>query len=119
MNDKRHLQTAAEPAHGSAHADPCHATTEHAHPGPVQYVAIALILGVISAIEVALYYFELGRAVLTTSLIVLSLGKFSLVVLYFMHLKFDSRLFSTLFVSFLVMTILAFLAVLAMFRVIV
>jgi len=112
MNEAQQLPAHTEHGHAAVSAD------AHAHPGPGQYVVIALILGAITAVEVVLFYIEdLAEWALTTSLIILSLGKFSLVVLYFMHLKFDNRLFSALFVSFLVVTIGAFIAVLAMSRV--
>ncbi len=78
---------------------------------------VALILGVITAVEVALSYQDvLARSVFYSVLIIMSLVKFAIVVAYFMHLKFDSRLFTALFTGGLVMTVLAFCAVLAMFR---
>jgi cytochrome c oxidase subunit 4 len=43
-------------------------------------------------------------------------AKFALVAAFFMHLKFDSRVFSTFFAGGLVMAVAAFIAVLAMFR---
>jgi cytochrome c oxidase subunit 4 len=42
--------------------------------------------------------------------------KFALVVAFFMHLRFDSRLFTAFFAGALVMAGAAFLAVLTMFR---
>lgn len=91
--------------------------TDHVDPGPAQYVTIALILGAITAVEVALSYQDvLSRAVFYSLLIVLSMVKFAIVVAYFMHLKFDSRVFTMFFAGGLVMTVLAFCAVLAMFR---
>ena len=101
----------------SEHGEVEHVHTEHEHPGQGQYWVIALILAAVTAVEVALFYIEnLDEAVLTTTLIVLSLGKFLLVILYFMHLKFDNRLFSVLFAGGLITTIGAFIAVLAMQR---
>ena len=118
MNEAQQLPAHADHGRAPEHGHVAHSADTHAHPGPAQYVAIALILGVITAVEVVLFYIEgLPNWALTTSLLILSLGKFSLVVLYFMHLKFDNRLFSALFVSFLVVTIGAFIAVLAMARV--
>jgi cytochrome c oxidase subunit 4 len=91
---------------------------EHEHPGAGEYVRIAVILAVITAAEVAIYYIgSLNKHALTVMLLVLSACKFALVALFFMHLKFDNRIFSTFFVAGLVMTGLAFVAVLAMFRV--
>ena len=93
------------------------AGVEHEHPGAGEYVRIAAILAIITAVEVAIYYIEaLDPKALTVMLLVLSACKFTLVALFFMHLKFDNRIFSTFFTGGLVMTVLAFIAVLAMFR---
>lgn len=70
---------------------------EAGHPTAFRYVQIALILGVLTAFEVWVYYQTGLRQVLTPVLLVLSAVKFVLVVLFFMHLKFDNRLFSMLF----------------------
>jgi cytochrome c oxidase subunit 4 len=62
------------------------------------YVKVAIALAIITAIEVALSYMvdDLG-ALFLPLLLLLMLIKFFSVVLYFMHLKFDNRLFSLLF----------------------
>ncbi len=67
-----------------------------AHPGPLEYIKIGLILAAITAVEVGIYYIEAIEDVLVPILIVLSALKFSMVVLWFMHLRFDSRLFAWL-----------------------
>ena len=69
---------------------------EGAHPGPLEYIKIGLILAAITAVEVGIYYIEAIEDVLVPILIVLSALKFTLVVLWFMHLRFDNRLFSWL-----------------------
>ncbi len=76
---------------------------KRAHPGPVEYIKIGSILAVITAVEVGIYYVEAIEDALVPILIVLSALKFSLVVMWFMHLKFDSRLFSWLLVGGLVL----------------
>ncbi len=58
----------------------------------------------------AIYYLGLSQTLLVIALLVFSATKFTLVVLWFMHLKFDDRLFSTLF-------ILGFLLALTIFAV--
>lgn len=94
---------------------------EHHHPGNGEYVRIALILGVLTALEVALFYLEEGGVLVkgftVPALIVLSSIKFAIVALFFMHLKFDSPVFSFMFGGGVVMAIGAFLAMLFMFRV--
>jgi hypothetical protein len=84
-----------------------------AHPQPSEYVVIGLILGMITAVEVALYYVDLREAVLVPSLLILSAFKFGFVVLWFMHLKFDSPLLSRVFFTGLVGAILLFTVVMS------
>ena len=93
-------------------------TDEHAdehtekHPGVLEYTQIGLILFVITAIEVGIYYIGLGFTMLVVSLLVLSLIKFTLVVAWFMHLRFDNKLFMTLFVTGLFTALIVFTVVL-------
>ena len=76
---------------------------ESAHPGPGEYIKIAVILAIITAIEVGLYYAPAEwvtiKELMVPVLLVLSAMKFAFVVMWFMHLKFDDRLFSTMFVG--------------------
>ena len=104
-----------------------HAPThdEHAHPGAGTYVKIAVILFVITALEVGGY--EVVRrgepAGLATALqpvfvpflIVLSALKFALVAMFYMHLKMDSRLFSSVFIFPLIIAAVVVLAMLLLF----
>jgi cytochrome c oxidase subunit IV len=104
-------QTLPEQTHG-------HATGEHAHPGPAQYILIGLILFFLTVIEVAIVYIQpitTNMPVLITSLMVLMTIKFILVAMFFMHLKFDNRLFSTLFTAPLLIAICITLAMVALF----
>ena len=86
---------------------------ERAHPGPLEYTRIGLILAVITAVEVGVYYIDALDDVLVPILVVLSGLKFSLVVMWFMHLKFDNRLFSWLLVGGLMLAAALFVIVLA------
>lgn len=70
---------------------------EHAHPNALRYVQIAAILAVLTAFEVAVYYSKELHPILVPILLTLSAFKFALVVLFYMHLKFDSRIFGALF----------------------
>ncbi len=83
------------------------------HPGALEYAQIGGILAVITAVEVALYYIDLGQTLLVITLMALSALKFTLVVLWFMHLKFDHRLFSTMFVVGFVLAIAIFTVAMA------
>jgi cytochrome c oxidase subunit 4 len=83
------------------------------HPTPQQYVTIGLVLAAITILEVAVYYVGALEGALVAILMVLSAMKFVLVALYFMHLQFDNRIFSTLFAGGLLLVVGLFLVVLS------
>ena len=83
------------------------------HPGPEIYVRVGLILAVVTALEVAVYYIHALHGALLGILMVLSGLKFALVALWFMHLRFDNRVFSVLFTGGLMLVAALFLVVLA------
>jgi caa(3)-type oxidase subunit IV len=102
----------------TAHGNPA---VEHAH-APTSsklYIRIAIILAAITFTEVAVSFIPnagiLG-VIEIIALLLLSVTKGALVVMYFMHLKFDSRWFSALFVSGTVIATFMVLALLALFR---
>lgn len=76
---------------------------EHSHPGPGEYIQIGIILAVITGVEVALYYVDIIREVVIPALLILTFVKFVLVVLWFMHLRFDSPWFRRMIVAGLVL----------------
>jgi cytochrome c oxidase subunit 4 len=74
------------------------------HPQPRQYVSIAIVLAVLTAAEVGLFYLEagvdaVGQSLTVPALLILSALKFYLVVAMFMHLRFEKRLLSRFFTS--------------------
>lgn len=83
------------------------------HPDEMEYVQIGVVLAIITAIEVVVYYFDINRELFITILIALSAIKFTLVVMFFMHLKFDSKLFTTAFITGMALTAALFTVVLA------
>ena len=105
-----------------AHADHGHADDhgEHGHGEHVDhpdswYVKIALVLAGITAAEVALSYMDVGVVFLPTLLILMAI-KFVMVVLFFMHLRFDSKWFNMAFWSGLILAVLVYLAALTTFK---
>ncbi len=88
---------------------------EHEHPGSDVYIRVAIVLTLVTALEVFIYYLEAARGFLVPALIVLSLGKFVAVVGYFMHLKFDDKRFAWIFVAGLAISLSVFIAAVAMF----
>ena len=78
-------------------------------PKPAQYVQIALVLGVLTAIEVALYYTEDFVGVFTDPLlIILAVGKFVIVVGWFMHLRFENSLINKFFTGGMILALILF-----------
>lgn len=73
-------------------------TEQGGHASVGFYWMIGAILAVLTAMEVAAFYMDLGR-VEAPLLLTLSGAKFAIVVMFFMHLKFDSRIFTGLFVT--------------------
>jgi len=88
---------------------------EHAHPSARKYIQIAVILGLITAAEVAVYYVEAIAAFLPQLLIGMSAVKFGVVAAYYMHLKFDHRLFTWFFVGGLALAGSIVLALMTLF----
>jgi cytochrome c oxidase subunit 4 len=103
---RRGIESPAE-AHGD---DAAHAEK---HPGPLEYIQIGAILAVITAIEVGIYYLDLSYTLLVVALLVFSAAKFTLVVMWFMHLKFDNPLFSSMFMGGFILAATIFAVVLA------
>jgi cytochrome c oxidase subunit 4 len=88
------------------------------HPGPAEYVKVAIVLALVTAAEVALYYVtSLPRPWYVVLLMVFMVFKFSLVVLWFMHLRFDSKIFRRLFVTGVLLAATVYIIVLLTFRV--
>jgi cytochrome c oxidase subunit 4 len=80
------------------------------------YVKVAVILAAITGMEVAATYAGwLGKAVIWLLLIMMVI-KFFTVVLYFMHIKYDAKLFGRLFYAGLGLAVAVYLAFLATFK---
>lgn len=91
---------------------------EESHPGAREYVNIAAILTVITAIEVGLYFVEsLGHLTLVILLMALMVVKFAMVVGWYMHLKYDHYYYSLIFVGGLLVAISIVIALAALFGV--
>ncbi|MGH7383580.1 MAG: cytochrome C oxidase subunit IV family protein [Candidatus Rokuibacteriota bacterium] len=80
------------------------------------YVNVAIVLAIITAMEVATLYIPgIPNPLLVGSLIVMSALKFYLVVGFFMHLKYDHQIMRALFVGPLLIAIIIILAIMALF----
>lgn len=67
------------------------------------YLTVFLILAGFTALEVGASF--LSGPIRIPALVVLAAGKATLVLLYFMHLKFDSRIFAMFFLIGLILLI--------------
>ena len=84
------------------------------HPTPAEYVRIALILAVLTALEVSTYYFDFGRAGIPL-LVILMVIKFIMVASFFMHLRYDTKLFGRFMYTGLGFAIVLYAATLLIF----
>jgi cytochrome c oxidase subunit 4 len=89
------------------------------HPLPYQYVMVAAFLAFVTGAEVGLYYLKINKVLFTIVLMVMMFVKFLTVAQWFMHLRFDSKIFRRLFVTGLVLAGLVYFAVLLTFHVLI
>lgn len=107
--------TASDVSH-DAHDD------DHAHPTDKLFVKTAIILAVVTAIEVAWSYLPWGDATGAMAglevggLLVMMAFKFFVVANLFMHLKFDKKLLTGVFYFGLVVAVAVYIGVLAAFE---
>ena len=110
-----------------AHHDPHHTALSDAdaqemgilkdHPTFGTYWKVALILTLITVVEVWVYYipsFVASRA-FVPALLIMSAVKFAIVVMFYMHLKYDHKLFRALFTGPLLIAIATLCALLFLF----
>lgn len=88
---------------------------DHEHPSDQKYIKIALLLAIITAAEVATYFVDIGVALIPT-LMVMMVVKFFIVAAWFMHLRFDSNMFTRFFVSGLVLAVSVYFIFLTVFE---
>jgi len=80
-----------------------------------QYIVVALILAVITAAEVSVSYLDIGPVFLPALLIMMA-AKFITVVSYFMHLKFDNKIFTYVFYFGLLLALGVYIGALTTFH---
>jgi cytochrome c oxidase subunit IV len=86
-----------------------------AHPGPVLYVVVAAFLALMTAMELTVFYLHALKPVLVPVLLILSAAKFSLVAMFYMHLRYDSRILAGIFAFPLVIALTLVVALLMLF----
>ena len=106
---------ADHPTHTTdAHA---HDAAAHAHPTWGTYKWVALILTLVTVLEVWAYYVPqlVASRAFVPALLVMSAFKFIVVVMFYMHLKYDHKLFRALFVGPLLIASLTLIALMFLF----
>ena len=99
----------AHDTHGAADA---HA--EH-HKPDAYYIKVAFFLAVLTALETSTYYVDFGPFFMP-ALLGMMVIKFVTVILLFMHLKDDHKMFSWLFYAGLGLAVFVYVAALLTFR---
>jgi cytochrome c oxidase subunit IV len=93
------------------------AGTEHHHPTWSTYWKVALILTVITVVEVWAYYIPdlVESRLFVPLLLILSAVKFVIVVMFYMHLKYDHKIFRALFTGPLLVAVITIVSLLLLF----
>ena|SRR5687768_11554597 len=101
----------------TSHADHTAMGEKHEHPTWKQYKWVALILTVVTVIEVWIYYIPsfVASRLFVPALLIMSAFKFAVVVAYYMHLKYDHKLFRALFIGPLIIAILTLIVLMFLF----
>ena len=110
---------AHDPKHEEHHANVDHAAMgiEHEHPTWSTYWKVATILTLITVVEVWIYYIPsfVASRLFVPSLLIMSAVKFAIVVMFYMHLKYDHKLFRALFTGPLIIAMSTIIALLFLF----
>ena len=85
------------------------------HPGPKTYAKVAFILCAITLLEFGAFYTDALKPVLVPLLVVMSVIKFVLVAMFYMHLKFDHPVFRKILLVGVLLGFGAMLWLLALF----
>lgn len=119
MSTTEHADVVPHDSHAAGHGH------GHAHEGHVPsdnyFIKVALVLAVVTALETSTYWWgdwfdgNLDSAVVPALLIMMAI-KFFMIASIFMHLKFDSKIFSFMFYSGLVLAVGVYMVFLFTFQ---
>jgi cytochrome c oxidase subunit 4 len=92
---------------------------ERSHPSPFQYVVIFVVLCVVTAAEIGLYYLEeeLPGGLIVGLPLTLAVVKFVMVASWYMHLRTDKPIFRRFFTIGVIAAVILYTVVLMTFRV--
>lgn len=92
-------------------------TGEHGgHASVMTYVVVGVVLTIITAIEVAIFYIPALAGVLVPALLAFSAAKFIIVVSFYMHLKYDNAIFRRVFYWPLALAVVVAVALVTLFH---
>src|SRR4051812_44585063 len=109
--------TRHDPVAGTVHDELESSEYGEGHHGATdkQYIVIAAALALITGLEVSISYIDIGPVFLPLLLILMAI-KFVVVVSYFMHLKFDNRIFTMAFYLGLGLAVFVYVVALSTFH---
>lgn len=108
------MSATTEHAEHAEHAAESH---EHHAPSDRYFIKIAIILAVVTALETSTYWWPKSmETVGVISLLIMMTIKFFMIVMVFMHLKFDSKIFSLMFYTGMVLAIGVYMVFLFTFQ---
>lgn len=101
-----------------AHDTNSHGGHAASHPTGATYIKVMVILTLITVIEVWAYYIPalVASPLFVPSLLAMSALKFFIVVAFYMHLKYDHKLFRVLFTGPLIIAFVTIIALLFLFH---
>lgn len=94
-----------------------HPVEAHEHASDSRYIQIALVLAVLTAMEVAWPYIVDDGPILMFPLLAVMAIKFVMIAAFFMHLRFDSKVLTRVFYAGLFLAVSVYIAALLTFRI--
>ena len=101
----------------AAHVDHAAMGIAHEHPTWSTYWKVALILTAITGVEVWIYYIPsfVASKLFVPALLIMSAVKFATVVMFYMHLRYDHKLFRVLFTGPLIIATFTIIGLMFLF----
>ena len=105
------------PSHAGEHADHASLGEVHEHPTWSTYWKVAVVLTLITVVEVWVYYIPsfVASKAFVPSLLIMSAVKFFIVVMFYMHLRYDHKLFKALFTGPLIIAMVTIIVLMFLF----
>jgi cytochrome c oxidase subunit IV len=103
--------------HEPAHVDHAAMGIEKEHPTWSTYWKVAVVLTIVTIVEVWIYYIPsfVASSLFVPSLLIMSAFKFAVVVMFYMHLRYDHKLFRILFTGPLIIAVSTLLGLMLLF----